>query len=143
MSSYLPAILAELETVLPSRPLDASLAGCHIAVGDDTYAETFVRAVTASSGEIMQAGPLFDTAEKWVDEALDHVSLSTVCPDDVTGVIETMRITFTVDDGLRVTDIAAAITHPEALQSLIDYYNGRYASCSDDEAHGCKRKREE
>jgi hypothetical protein len=56
-----------------------------------------------------------------------------VCPDDVTGVIETMRITFKVGDDLRATNITAAITRADALQSLIDYYNGTYESCSEDE----------
>jgi GNAT superfamily N-acetyltransferase len=119
---HLPAILAELESVLPSRPLDASLAGCTIVLGGDPHAETFVCTVTSSSLQLTPAA-LFDTAEKWVDEALDHVSLSTVCPDDVTGVIETMRITFKVGDDLRATNITAAITRADALQSLIDYYN--------------------
>jgi len=49
------------------------------------------------------------------------------------GVIETMCITFTVDNDLRATDIAAAITKPDALQSLMDYYNGTCTSESDDE----------
>lgn len=130
---HLPAILAELQSVLPSFVLDPSLKGCRIAMGDEVDTETFVHSVTDTEGKVVLAGPLFDVAEKWVDEALDHVVMATVCPRDTTGVIETMCITFTVDNDLRATDIAAAITKPEALQSLLDYYNGRYASESDDE----------
>jgi hypothetical protein len=130
---HLPAILAELQSVLPSFLLDPSLAGCRIAMGDDVDTETFVHSVTDTEDKVVLAGPLFDVAEKWVDAALDHVVMATVCPEDTTGVIETMCITFTVDNDLRATDIAAAITKPEALQSLLDYYNGRYASESEDE----------
>jgi hypothetical protein len=128
---HLPAILAELRSVLPSSLLDPSLAGCRIAMGDEVDTETFVHSVTDTEDKVVLAGPLFDMAEKWVDEALDHMVMATVCPEDTTGVIETMCITFTVDNDLRATDIAAAITKPEALQSLLDYYNGTYAS--DDE----------
>ena len=117
--------------MLPSFLLDPSLKGCRIAMGDEVDTETFVHSVTDTDGNVVLAGPLFDVAEEWVDEALDHVVMATVCPRDTTGVIETMCITVTVDTDLRATDIAAAITKPEALQSLLDYYNGRYAS--DDE----------
>ena len=128
---HLPAILVELQSVLPASLLDPSLKGCRIAMGDEVDTETFVHSVTDTEGKVVLAGTLFDTAEKWVDEALDHMVMATVCPEDTTGVIETMCITFTVDNDLRAKDIAAAITKPEALQSLLDYYNGTYAS--DDE----------
>ena len=114
--------------MLPSSLLDPSLKGCQIAMGDEVDTETFVHSVTDTEGKVVLAGPLFDMAEKWVDEALDHMVMATVCPQDTTGVIETMCITFTVDNHLRATYIAAAITKPEALQSLMDYYNGTYAS---------------
>ena len=133
-TDHLPAILTELQAVLPTRALNASLAGCTIVIGGDPRAETFVSTVTNKAGEVALTGALFDTADQWVDETLDLMAMKTVCPDDVTGVIETIRCTFTVGDDLRATDITAALTREDALQALVDYYSGKYASCSKSES---------
>ncbi len=112
-------VVEELQEVLSQEPFDEKFESCSFTLGGHGHAEVPVHSVMDRNGIEVLAGEFYEQANVTVQGLLDQLEMPEVCPDDTTGMIETLCITFDVKD-LYATNIKVVITREDAFKSQIE-----------------------